>query len=185
MRIDANLRPRSIGKFLFNEGNKFLNVLSRFHSVYENMAMRQIQVDFWIRKVHGRRKDLCDEGWPRKPPDISRDEVLAHRIETRPHTTVRKLDHSLGSSPQTVVEHLRDGMGMTRVQLHCIPYTLTAGQKVNQVPWAENIECPLMLYPNPLLIWQTESKSDLIEIMDSLSCFLHNVNSPSRIHDAM
>jgi hypothetical protein len=44
--------------------------------------------------------------------------------------------------------------------------------------------CRLMLYSNLLRICETESKSDIIEIMDSLSCFLHNVNSTSRIQDA-
>jgi hypothetical protein len=44
--------------------------------------------------------------------------------------------------------------------------------------------CPLILYPNLLLIWYTESKSDVIEIMDYFSCFLHNINSASRIQDA-
>jgi hypothetical protein len=34
-----------------------------------------------------------------------------------------------------------------------------------------------MFYPNLLLIWQSESKSDIIKIMDSLSCFLHNVKT--------
>jgi hypothetical protein len=43
---------------------------------------------------------------------------------------------------------------------------------------------PLMLSPDLLLIWSTESKSDIIEIMDLLSYFLHNVNSTSRIQDA-
>jgi hypothetical protein len=45
--------------------------------------------------------------------------------------------------------------------------------------------CLLMLYPNLLLIWQTESNSDILEIMDPLSCFLHDVFSTSRIQDAM
>jgi hypothetical protein len=42
----------------------------------------------------------------------------------------------------------------------------------------------LMLYPNLPPIWQTESKSNIVEIMDSLSCFLHNVNFTLRIEDA-
>jgi hypothetical protein len=44
--------------------------------------------------------------------------------------------------------------------------------------------CPLMHYPDLLLIWQTELKSDIIEIINSFSCFLHNINSTSRIQDA-
>jgi hypothetical protein len=43
--------------------------------------------------------------------------------------------------------------------------------------WHRNLTCLL-------LIWQTESNSDIIEIMDSLSFFLHNANSTSRIQDA-
>jgi hypothetical protein len=32
---------------------------------------------------------------------------------------------------------------------------------------------------------RARSKSDVIQIMDSLSCFVHNVNSTSRIQDAI
>jgi hypothetical protein len=52
------------------------------------------------------------------------------------------------------------------------------------LPWSRVTGCPLVLYPDLLLIWWTESKSDIMEIMDSLLCFLHNVNSTSRIQNA-
>jgi hypothetical protein len=47
-----------------------------------------------------------------------------------------------------------------------------------------DIGCSLMLYVNLFVIWQAESKSDTIESMDCLSCFLLDVNSASRIQDA-
>jgi hypothetical protein len=38
--------------------------------------------------------------------------------------------------------------------------------------------CPLMLYPDLRRIWQTESKSDIIEIMDSFAWRKFHIAEP-------
>jgi DNA-binding Lrp family transcriptional regulator len=40
--------------------------------------------------------------------------VLAHTFEADLHTTARKIADSLGISPQTAINHMRDGLGMKR-----------------------------------------------------------------------
>jgi hypothetical protein len=72
--------------------------------------MKKTQVCFWIAEVRRGREDLSDHERPGRQPDISLDELSAHRIEADPQTTVRKIADFLGISPQTVIDHLRDDL---------------------------------------------------------------------------
>jgi DNA-binding CsgD family transcriptional regulator len=78
-------------------------------------------------------EDLSDEERLGRPPDLSLDEVLAHRLEADSRTTARKIADSLGISSKTVVNHLRDGLGMKCFHLQWVPHTLAEAQKATRV----------------------------------------------------
>jgi hypothetical protein len=94
-------------RFVLKDGNKPVTILLRFQNVVAERPMKQVQVYFWISEINRGHEDLSDEERARRPSDIGLDHVLDHRIELYPHTTVRKLAHSLDIRPQMVVNHLR------------------------------------------------------------------------------
>jgi hypothetical protein len=65
--------------------------------------------------------------------------MLAHRIELDRHTTAGKLAHSLIISPQTMVNHLRDSLGMKSFHLRWVPQMPSDSQKADRVSSAREM----------------------------------------------
>jgi hypothetical protein len=108
---------RYIVMFLFKDVNKPLNITQRSENVYGGKALKKTQVYIGIAEVRRGCEDFSDGKRPGRPPGIGLDEVLVHRYEADPYTTAGKIAHSLGMSPQTVINHLGDCLGMKCFQL--------------------------------------------------------------------
>jgi hypothetical protein len=129
----GNYRTAVHCAFSFQKGNKPPNIVQSLENVYEDRAMKRMQVYFWIAEVRRGREDFSDEDQPGGPPDIGLDEVLVHRSEAESHMTARKIADSPRISPQTVINHLQDGLGMKCFHLRQVLHTLTEVQKSARV----------------------------------------------------
>jgi hypothetical protein len=74
--------------------------------------MRKTQLYFWTAEACRDREDLSDDERTGRSPDVGLDEVLAHKLEADPHTTTCKIADSLGTSPQILINDMRDGLVM-------------------------------------------------------------------------
>jgi hypothetical protein len=80
--------------------------------------------------------------------EIEIDKILVHRFEFDPHTTARKSAYSFEISPQIMVTHLREGLGMKYFHLGWIPDLLTFSQKATRLEVVKVMVQQLTIYVN-------------------------------------
>jgi hypothetical protein len=101
--------------------------------------MKKSQVFFWVPEVQRARGDLSNEERSGRLPATGLDEILAYRLARDPHTTARRLAGSWEISPQTVIAHLHEGLGMKYFHLRWVLHTLIDTQKANSVRYAQEM----------------------------------------------
>jgi hypothetical protein len=79
-------------------------------------------------------------------PDEGIADVIAAKLDTDPHLSVRKLAQALQIAASMVCWYLTEVLGMKFRHLHWVPYTLTAAQKVEGVELAERMLQALAKY---------------------------------------
>lgn len=119
--------------FLLKKNMKPKDIIKNLQETYKDACLSESQIYFWIREIRCGRTNLNDLPKPGRPVDEQLTVSIQRQHSNDKSASARKIARSLNVSPTTVVDHMRNRIGMKLVFLRNIPHILTEDQKIQRV----------------------------------------------------
>ena len=109
------------------------NIISKLNEAYQEDALSDTQVYYWIAEIHFGRKDLSNQKSTGRPCDEKIDDFILKQLENDLHATARMIARKSGNALSTILSHLKDSLNLKCLQLKWIPHSLNSFQKEKHV----------------------------------------------------
>lgn len=112
-------------------------IIAELQETYGDASLKESQIYYWIREIRLGREDLNDLPRSGRPVDEQLTITIQREHKKVPSAGCRQLARKIHIPPSTVLDHMKNRIGMKLVILRSIPHLLTNEQKIQRVKIAK------------------------------------------------
>jgi hypothetical protein len=124
------IEPRWIIKFLLKEGTDADEIQHRMKALYRDSSSAFSTIYEWMLSFSLGRMEIHGFRRSERPPINDIDDDIMFLLRSFPFLTVRAFAETLSVSPTTILQNLRNSLGVKPYHIPCVTHGLASHVKV-------------------------------------------------------